>query len=206
MTPDTSSFGSSYSASLRTTYPAGLRTTCGVAVRSRDSELLMLCDDLIATIAFAATASERRRYIGLITLQRVCKCFQSAVGSFMPLVMLEAEDDLFSCHDGGSPLLNLSSRKIDRFACEVLAIAMAHGRLTGVRSLWLQNNLIDCEGLNALSRGLREMPTADCQLCSLALGANRFFEGPGQGMKLDHALKNLQAAARARRVVVRLRS
>ena len=170
--------------------------------------VLLLCNDTLGAVAYAAAPPGPERFKALRTLQGVCKRFDYAVRSYLRLAAFEAVDDMLENYEPRAPLLNLSSRNVDRFGCEVLAAAMAHGRLDDVKTLWLQDNNICVAGLQALARGVGQMP-ADCQLSSIALGSNRFSKSLGRRHpELDRVLEQLDASAKAhvRRISIRLRS
>ena len=176
--------------------------------------------DVLAMIVHAAGATAVERCRALAACSAVCSGFRLALDATArePLVN-EAATALVRRGEAPSSsagpqvlrapgLLNLVDQRVGRLECYLLAVALGRGLLQATECLWLQHNGIDAKGLRWLARGLRAMPREPPpKLRSLSLGANAFSPALADPPpRLRSAVEQLTAAARARKVCVRLRS
>lgn len=176
-----------------------------------------LCDDVLGVVASQLhSGSDREAFKEIFVLTHVCKHFNNALRPALVGAAEAASKSLFSSTGGASgELLDCTGKELQALDCTLLAHALKHPAQFGLENvavMWLQNNRICASGLQALARGLRDMPES-CRLKSVALGGNVFHEtikeaGPGAKLprNLRRALRELESAATQRRVCVRLHS
>jgi hypothetical protein len=191
-----------------------------------------LCDDLLSQLLSTTDASSLGRYRSASKLSVVSKSCRATLKPIKAQLAREAALELigrggyhwsWEASRGDAPdgeVLDLSHKHVGTLECRLLALALANGVLSHVRSLWLQDNRIDAQGVRWLARGVRALPmavdgTGVARLQSISLGHNPFLldtkvEEPAAAADEDHAsvraVIKLEEAAAARRIRVRLRS
>jgi len=98
-------------------------------------------------------------------------------------------------------VIDLSSQRLGTMECAVLGCAIADGLLPHCKTLWLQNNKINGQGLRLIADALRRMPP-HCKLRAVSLGGNAF--AAPHLVWLRGELKELEAAAARRRISLRI--
>ena len=149
-----------------------------------------LCDDIIDHMLRSADAhSACERYRLASTLSVVSQSCRATLKPTKSLLAKEAALELIGRSNyhpswetsrGDRPdgeVLDLSHQRIGTLECRLLALALSNGLLPHVRSLWLQDNHINVQGLRWLARGLRALPKATDgrHLRSVSLGHNPFL-------------------------------
>jgi len=178
-----------------------------------------LPDDVLYRVVELGVCAEAR-VENLRNLGRLCLVNKSLCAALQPLSKHLAErvarDMSVRAIVGNGHLLAMNAQRVGTLECRLLAIALAHGHLSTIGTMWLQNNRIGAQGLRWLARGLRAMPEHST-LRSISLGANGFQCGQwhesgehwideAKRARVGRALDKLQAAAASRGVCVRLNS